>query len=489
MPDILFKSRACGNNKRSIIFIFLIVLELTVAGFSTHAQVIAENRTGQTNDSIIGYAWAKIDISIPQNKLTSPFKPLKNGGEYQSLGTTTNGLLIICPLANGQDALAIMPFKDTMGYQVIIRKRQGNKVQLLHRFLDELDAVNLKPAEVLPIEVGHRYDVIGRRDSMTLLVIVACGQPVEINSAYFNFLTLSDYQKKRIAVLDQLRHSADRQIQKITKDSLITDSSSVMELFQNYSGELAKETVAERSQLAKEYAGIYEKVIRKKLLETELKTKQEQEAFEIGQKAKGLVKFRDRWMTPQQALLAKLRDAITRGDYDYARKFDSTQYPLPKIEQFENELKDWIEKAVALTQANSTVERTRQLMIEESTRIEVAQKPKYETYYADENVTSKCPLCKGYGTVYTSTFSSFPGSPRVTNIKRVCNACGGTGQLTRTIRVEHKQSLPQETVSMDHLHALQEDLRKQEAQRDVVAEKEGVSRKNIINLFPATEFP
>ena len=87
-------------------FAIIVTTALTFTGFSTYGQSTSETQTGQTNDLVVGYILAKTATSVPQ-KPTCSFKQLKNGGVYRSLGKTTDGLLIICPLVNSQDALAI----------------------------------------------------------------------------------------------------------------------------------------------------------------------------------------------------------------------------------------------------------------------------------------------------------------------------------------------------------------------------------------------
>ena len=145
---------------RLSMFAVLIIAALSFTGLPIQGQAPPENQNAQMNDLVIGYALPKTSISATQI-LTSPFKPLKSGEVYQSLGKTTNGVLIVCELTNGRKALALMSFKDALGYQVVIRERENNKVAIFHPILDNLDTVKIKPAEVM-LEAGHRYDVAGR---------------------------------------------------------------------------------------------------------------------------------------------------------------------------------------------------------------------------------------------------------------------------------------------------------------------------------------
>ena len=308
--DISFK---CGLCKKHLavddakvkkiaktIFVIIIFTALTVAEFTTQSFATSENQDGQTNVLVIGYVWAKNPVSATQN-LTSPFKPLKSGKVYQSLGTTTNGLLIICELANGQKALALMPFKDAMGYQVLIKKKEKNTVTLTHPILDNLDTLRLKPADV-PLEVGHRYVVVGRRDDMFTLVFSdgEFSQPVETVATNIEFLSVADYQKKRMAVLDGLRHTAEQRMGDIANGN---DSSLIADVFLKYSGLLTDETVNEREQIAKEYVNavnkLHDDVLKKRVAELIL-ARQKLEEYIASQKAKGLVEYLGKWITQEE---------------------------------------------------------------------------------------------------------------------------------------------------------------------------------------------
>lgn len=65
-------------------------------------------------------------------------------------------------------------------------------------------------------------------------------------------------------------------------------------MIQHYSGELALETVAERTQLAKESTKALSDLLERNRAEALAE-------YEAVQKAKGLVRFGGRWMTPAQA--------------------------------------------------------------------------------------------------------------------------------------------------------------------------------------------
>ncbi|MEI8063819.1 MAG: hypothetical protein WCH84_07130 [Verrucomicrobiota bacterium] len=301
-------------------FAILTIAALTFSGSSTHGQSTVENQTGQTNVTLLGYAWVKKPISVPQ-KLTSPFKPLKHGEVYSSLGKTADGLVIVCELTTGKKALAIMAFKDTLGRQVVIRERENNKVALFHPILDSLDTAKLKPAE-LSLEAGHRYDVVGCGDGIFTLVFAAGDfrQPVEIVSTDVEYLSVSDLQKKKATVIAGLRETADQRLRELSN---IHDGSSVTEVFLKYSGHLADETAYERTQLAQEYT----EAIGKKREAVRINAQSELEAYETSQKAKGLIKSGDQWITPERALWEQQNITGAFG-VNLGGKVNLSQYPV-----------------------------------------------------------------------------------------------------------------------------------------------------------------
>ena len=387
--DVLFKFMLRGNRDRVFNAVFVIIA-LIVAAFSNaeniHAQVNSENQTGQTNDSAIGYILPKTTISVRQT-VTSPFKPLKHGGIYQSLGKTADGFLIFCELLNGQKAIALMPFKDGMGYKIVINERDNDQVAVFHPLLTSLDTVKIKPAEVT-LEAGRCYVVIEHSDEIfTLLIASGTRACVEIASTNAEFLLPSDYQKKKTAVLAALRRVVEDRLNNISKSKRQDyEPSSLIDVIRDYSGELANETLAERTQLAKEYTKALSDVLDKNRAEALVE-------YEANQKAKGLVQFGDRWITPEQA------------------------------QQEQQERKQQQEFA-AEQQAKGLVEYNGQWMSrEDAARADTA--------------AHQCPRCRGRGVLYfefpfpgvTSVKQEISGpSPNNGWTKEKCPVCGGTGR-------------------------------------------------------------
>ena len=265
-------------------------------GLQVYGQATSENQSGQATDSVIGYAWAKTPLSAKQI-LTVPFKPLKHNGVYQSLGKTADGLLIVCELTSGQKALALMPFKDGMGYKIVIRNLETNQVSISHPLLDRLDSVKLKPADVT-LELGRRYDVVDRSDDrLTLISPVEDFRPtVEVESTDVEFVSLADVPKEKVAIIDGLRSAANNRLRKLTfnsSESFVTDE--ILE----YTGKLSGETVNERQHLATEYVEKYSRVMKEIWEADRIKAQQEKKAFEASQKAKGLLEFRGEWVTTE----------------------------------------------------------------------------------------------------------------------------------------------------------------------------------------------
>ena len=271
-------------------------MAMTAIGLQVYGQTTSENQAGQTNDSVIGYAWAKTPISAKQN-LSTPFKTLKHNGVYQSLGKTADGLLIVCELTSGQKALALMPFKDGMGYKIVIRNLETNQVVISHPLLDRLDSVKLKPADVT-LELGRRYDVVDRSDDRLILIspVEDFRPTVAVESTDVEFVSLADVPKEKVAIIDGLRSAANNRLRKLTfnsSESFVTDE--ILE----YTGKLSGETVNERQHLATEYAEKYSRVMKEIWAADRIKAQQEKKAFEASQKAKGLLEFRGEWVTTE----------------------------------------------------------------------------------------------------------------------------------------------------------------------------------------------
>lgn len=237
---------------------------------TNNVSELATTTQGQSVPAgLIGYAWPKNDLFIPD---TAPpnFKPVVPQSFLPLLLTTDKGYIVLCEATNGGKRIGLLPLKD----------RLGNPTRRIPMTGEDFGSNIVVRTELVEFQTGgfpllynQKYPVLSREGQHLQLVFAFQDftQTVSVAATDVNFLSEADYNKAVQTVIQTLTARVDKAIH----EGGIT---AVRDVFRDYQGDFAQETVDARKKFAKEY---------------EMK-------FDAEQKAKGLVEFRGEWVSPAE---------------------------------------------------------------------------------------------------------------------------------------------------------------------------------------------